>query len=418
MKTKFLQLLVILFLCQANTAQERKWTLIDSLKDYYLYKIFAHNPDTVFIVGANGYGGNKKGMIAKSVDGAISWNITVMDDVSVLFTDIVFCDENTGFVCGENGMLLKTTDEGETWEQKTTNTSRNINAVAYSDINSLWAVGNGGLILHSTDEGENWQTIEWNITENLNDIAFKNDIGYITGSNGLLYETQDKGANWTKKEIEEPYSLTDICIADENAHILGEYGIGIYSGDDDWNFIPFFRLGTEHFSCLFLKNDTLYGVFSIPTDGYTQIFRIYANSINWHLDNSGWKEYVLDQSTIYVDDRGHADIYFPNDSIGYAVSGSVLFKASPADTTVLIENITHKPVSIRETDDRLIIQLENLPIRKLEIVNISGTRVLNRQEKYPADESVLNITTLQKGIYLINITSENHDIYTIKWIKR
>src|SRR6266566_4549973 len=57
----------------------------------------------------------------------------------------------TGFVVGDAGTILKTTDAGATWAPLTSGTTTTLHGVYFFDPNEGVAVGDQGLILRTTD---------------------------------------------------------------------------------------------------------------------------------------------------------------------------------------------------------------------------------------------------------------------------
>ncbi len=71
----------------------------------------------------------------------------------------VLLDSGTGFVVGDTGTILKSTDAGATWTPLTSGTSNALHGVYFLDPNQGVAVGDGGTILRTTDGGAAWQSI-------------------------------------------------------------------------------------------------------------------------------------------------------------------------------------------------------------------------------------------------------------------
>ena len=69
-----------------------------------------------------GYAGGQdanEGMMLKTTDGGNTWNqLWLLADYMV--EDVCFVDANTGYVCGWNNYVARTEDGGENWEILTT----------------------------------------------------------------------------------------------------------------------------------------------------------------------------------------------------------------------------------------------------------------------------------------------------------
>jgi photosystem II stability/assembly factor-like uncharacterized protein len=60
---------------------------------------------------------------------------------------------NVIYVCGNDGMLLKSKDGGDTWDTTNVPTRRNLNAIYFYDENRGFAVGDSGVILYTSSGG-------------------------------------------------------------------------------------------------------------------------------------------------------------------------------------------------------------------------------------------------------------------------
>jgi photosystem II stability/assembly factor-like uncharacterized protein len=110
----------------------------------------------------------------------------------------------TGFVCGDGGTVLQTTNGG-TWNllnNKPGGLTTTFRGVTFVDVNTGWAVGDGGTIYKFTYVAPNWT---WTAqtsgtTEDLYDVFFANaSVGYTVGNRGTVLRTADGGTSWQNK---------------------------------------------------------------------------------------------------------------------------------------------------------------------------------------------------------------------------
>jgi photosystem II stability/assembly factor-like uncharacterized protein len=118
-------------------------------------------------------------------------------------TDVFFASKITGWVTGEHGTLLKTTDGGDTWTAvlggDPAAPEDPIERLKFIDATHGWAVKGRGNLLRTTD-GENWEQIG-KLGEQygyFNDYAFFSDrVGVqIVKEHNELARTQDGGKTW------------------------------------------------------------------------------------------------------------------------------------------------------------------------------------------------------------------------------
>ena len=91
---------------------------------------------------------------------------------------VYFVDENNGWVSGWIGIILHTTDGGQTWNLQNAPANYPLYSVFFTDLQNGWAAGYGGKVVHTTDGGENWIA---------QDISSYNDIYklfFIDGNTG------------------------------------------------------------------------------------------------------------------------------------------------------------------------------------------------------------------------------------------
>lgn len=163
--------------------------------------------------------------VIKSTDGGQTWSTTHLSDKATQLVDILFLDENEGFVTGranpieKGGIIMHTTDGGATWtEIHTTNTPGDYiwkiqtpdSVNFFGSIQSLPSTNNVRFV-KSTNQGMDWQTLpvhlsHWNYIQM---IGFSDALtgwtgGTASSANGgetALYHTTDGGLTWTRKAV-------------------------------------------------------------------------------------------------------------------------------------------------------------------------------------------------------------------------
>jgi len=105
-------------------------------------------------------------------------------------------DSGVGFVVGDAGTMLKTTDAGMTWSPLTSGTTNALYDVYFFDATQGVAVGELGLILRTTDGGAGWQGVTSGVKDGLRAVSFSGVNGIAAGdSQDILYST-DSGSSW------------------------------------------------------------------------------------------------------------------------------------------------------------------------------------------------------------------------------
>ena len=89
---------------------------------------------------------------------------------------VTFINNTTGFAAGDVGMIMKTTDSGESWSIQKSGTYNRLASVDFTDQQSIgYAVGNNGTILKTTNGGVTWIDRPFNNNEYYYCVNFPSD---------------------------------------------------------------------------------------------------------------------------------------------------------------------------------------------------------------------------------------------------
>jgi photosystem II stability/assembly factor-like uncharacterized protein len=105
-------------------------------------------------------------------------------------------DSGVGFVVGDAGTVVKTTDAGMTWSPLTSGTTNALYDVYFFDATQGVAVGEQGLILRTTDGGAGWQGVTSGVKDTLRSVSFSGVNGICGGDSQTILYSTDAGASW------------------------------------------------------------------------------------------------------------------------------------------------------------------------------------------------------------------------------
>jgi len=101
-----------------------------------------------------------------------------------------------GWAVGGNGLVIRSTDGGQTFSSASPTTST-LNGVFFDSDLDGWAVGNAGIAVHTTDGGDHWEQSTPGALA-LNGVFFADAThGWIAGDSGKILRTTNGGASWT-----------------------------------------------------------------------------------------------------------------------------------------------------------------------------------------------------------------------------
>lgn len=109
-------------------------------------------------------------------------NSEVTQDIHGIF----FICLNRGTVVGEEGLVLRSGDGGNTWILQTTGVTDNLAAVSYYGYTITLAVGENGTLLLTNNSGLNWTVLQTGISVTYYSCQMINEtIGVAVGVNGI-----------------------------------------------------------------------------------------------------------------------------------------------------------------------------------------------------------------------------------------
>ena len=100
--------------------------------------------------------------------------------------DGFFINENYGWLVGNSGTILKTSNGGSTWINQSINKTVTLIPVYFTDINNGTIVGSNSTILKTTNKGSSW------FRQSTNVYSWFEDIFYLDENNGMIVGHSDK----------------------------------------------------------------------------------------------------------------------------------------------------------------------------------------------------------------------------------
>jgi len=180
------------------------WKKIELKTEVDLKSVFCLNKNKCWIVG------HKDGTL---ISGGIGGNWKIESIVSDgEFEDVYFINEKVGFAVGDDNLLLKTDDGGESWWRINLNYKTKVwqfvdgtfRFEAVSFLNDKigcvtgWDVGTG-IVACTKDQGENWKV-------NLIGSSF---VGIVWKSANEAYLIDSYGKNYVSKDAGQTWKLAD-----------------------------------------------------------------------------------------------------------------------------------------------------------------------------------------------------------------
>ncbi len=244
---------------------------------------------------------------------------------------LFFISPETGFIGGQDGMLLKTTDGGDTWTDHSINTTNLIYSIHFVDANHGFLSGSQSLLYKTTDGGQSWSPMDtasigcapWTCT--FFEVEFLDEnTGYIGLSKPSLditiAKTTDGGDSWTSTDVCNTFREISVP---SSTHVFGAGGDGCLQrsidGGQNWTFMP--SDGSVHWHTIhFTDENTGFAAGSNVNPPEKRIYRTQDGGASWDHYATGRQQSV-----------NH--IRFANTQVGIATgSGFVMETDDGGDT--------------------------------------------------------------------------------------
>ncbi|MFA5404675.1 MAG: YCF48-related protein [Ignavibacteria bacterium] len=215
MKNFFYLLILVLFTYSASYSQI-SWTQQSSGTFENLNGIFLINANTGYAVGNNG-------VVLKTTNSGQTWVLKSFP-VSTHNLSIYFQNALTGFIGNQNANIYKTVDGGNTWEVNGSASTYAITSISMPSTSAGYCGDHYSNIQKSTDNGQAWWTVAttpgWDAK-----IYFMNENrGWSVDTYGYIYSTSNAGTNWSSKRISTDTLSSVSFLTSTIGYVAGDSG--------------------------------------------------------------------------------------------------------------------------------------------------------------------------------------------------
>ncbi len=103
---------------------------------------------------------------------------------------VCFVDDQQGWIGGEFGLVLHTTDGGKSWKRQVNSAGKLLFSLRAVDARHLLATGVEGNLVETRDGGQTWETVDAGVEEHLLDVWPVGDGYYVVGRDGVVLARQ------------------------------------------------------------------------------------------------------------------------------------------------------------------------------------------------------------------------------------
>lgn len=380
--------------------------------------------------------------LANLVNAQAKWTyVEVNDSVNNGFKGVYFTSETNGVIVGQNGMIKRSTDGGKTWTVINSGQTSDLNNVYFIDANTGWAVGTQGIVIKTTNGGLTWSNSSGSITSDiiLKDVKFLDqNTGYVTGSQVL--KTTNGGSTWTALTTSASFKQSIDMVNANNGYICGNGGL-LGNTINGTNFFgQTSPVGNNIYKIRFINDSTGVAVgqsnliLHTKNKGVTWTLKSTASTKNlfdicavgastfWAAGDKGLIQKSTDAGNSWTTITNSAynqgnevlDLHFVNENLGWFVgpSGVYIYDNRPSTNIETLNNKTIK-FSVFPNPNTGIFNITDLENdSKITITDYSGKTVF--ETIYSNNETTINLSHLNKGVYFIKVSTDKHLYQTQK----
>lgn len=413
MKKLILTLILLIITSALNLLSAQDfWEQLDFPDTTDIWCFDINNENDIFV----GTGGSDTyGSIYKSSDFGNTWSV-FYDFDGELVSRLGISESGNIFVSKGSLSFVYSEDNGESWN------SIALPTYANGGINQLFCIGNdtvylgfwladGGLLIRTADDGESWDslfTTYGHTSEHIKDIlvASSNEIYIAMGAYfpemGGVYKSNDNGETWEFLGLLN-HSVSSLAINSANDLIAGVRGAegsnypGIFvlrNGSNQWEAL---LEGAMVEDLLINSADHIYFSSSWPSG----IGRSVDNGLNFEMINEGLEgssmgELILDEDEyIYAKTPGLSSFLFKSIKTTVNIKDELFIKS-------LKYNNYPCPNPFTNSIDIVLCELSNQNTM-LEIYTVSGENILHLSIPSYTNKYTINTERYNPGIYIIQI---------------
>lgn len=181
-----------------------------------------------FVDAQHGWAVGQWGVILSTSDGGETWTLQRSDtSIDQPLFSVYFKDTQRGWATGLWGLLLATQDGGKTWVKQPlpprpggARTDLNLYKIFADHVGTLFITAEKGIVLRSRDDGTTWEYLQTGNEGSLwSGAAGQGNVIVVGGLLGHMYRSADGGDTWQKVQSGATGSITDLVSSGD--HIFG-----------------------------------------------------------------------------------------------------------------------------------------------------------------------------------------------------
>ena len=355
---------------------------------------------------ANGWVGGDGGKVLKTTNYGTTWQLQTSAPYVDYINDMALLSANRVLLCSSDGKIVSTTNGGSTFSTQTLDATGSLNALHFPTATTGYVCGNAGKLWKSTNGGTSFSPINISgVSQNLTDLHFPSaNVGYVLDEFSQLRKTINGGSSFTLLNNVNVGSAKQLWfLNDTTGYVLSNNG-AVFRTTNGSTFAPAGNTCLQTVFDLYCLNDsTCFAVGSFTNASCDVSFTSNRGetwtNLTFPYAYAGWGVHAIDTATIWLVGQ--------NQTIIRRGTGGILTSSTHASQTAdaeirLIPNPAGERVELRST----------APIERWQLFDVSGRLCLEGREQ------IIDVHSLNPGMYCLRAVCKNEQIVQTKLIKQ
>lgn len=383
----------------------------------------AHFSTIKFLNSLTGWASGTNGTIVKTTNGGVNWIVQMSGLTNKELRGLFIVDSNIVYASGYYDTFLKTTNGGLNWlilRNGSIPNNISFTSMYFLNANTGWFCGSNWQVFKTSDGGLTFDIFSIPLSIQF-DIYFKNEMeGLLCGETAAMFRTTNGGLNWYVINVPVANQSADFrrfsFINENTGFVIGVQNSKLYRTTNfgiSWDSVARIYGMDESYSLYFIDGNT-----GFSCGSFGLLYKTTNGGFNWRQEN------VLQFGSGYL-----ADVIFINYFTGWTVgaSGKILYTETGGSPLLSIssnEKIS-KGFSLEQnypnpfnpaTKIKFSIPLwrgEGGRIVTLKIFDLTGREVqtlINEALQPGTYEVTFNGSSLNSGVYFYQLKTENFTV--------
>lgn len=181
-----------------------------------------------FDASGHGFAIGAYGTALESADGGVNWADRRLDEQELHLNALTQSIDGTLMVVGEAGTMLRSRDDGETWERLASPYEGSFFGVLATADGGVLAFGMRGHVLRTSDQGDSWEEVSSGVSSSIfGGRVLADGAIVLAGQNGVVLTSADQGRHFVELEIGERLTRSAVLagVSPGELVLFGEQGV-------------------------------------------------------------------------------------------------------------------------------------------------------------------------------------------------